>query len=191
MLKRPAHSWCYLAPWLMQAADQFQDRVGKRPAALPVAGYGRSSAGRGAEGAAEMIRRASAELRRLDAVGLALQRDGRHRDLGLRGKARFDLLQRRIARRIAEAVAIGMDCHRDEIRIVEASLRSARKSRRRTANTATTVPIADGRTRGGRRRARRGRARCENNIGTRSGVPARAPPASPRRECFGCCSRCR
>jgi hypothetical protein len=56
---------------------------------------------------------------RLHAVGVALQDDCRHADPWLRGELGFDRLQRRIARRIAIAMPVGLDRDRDEIRIVE------------------------------------------------------------------------
>ena len=54
-----------------------------------------------------------------DAVALALQRHGRHRDRRPCCGPPLDCFQRRVAGRIAEPVAIGMDDDVNEIRIVE------------------------------------------------------------------------
>jgi hypothetical protein len=58
-------------------------------------------------------------LRRVHTVGLALQGDSRHRDLGLRRQTLLDGFHRRVAGRIAVTMAIGLDRYRDEIRVVE------------------------------------------------------------------------
>src|SRR5579863_7034811 len=58
-------------------------------------------------------------LGRRDAVGLALQGDRRHGDLRPGGEFLLDRLERRIARRIAETMTIGLNGHVDEIGIVE------------------------------------------------------------------------
>ena len=58
-------------------------------------------------------------LRRVYTVGLALQGDSRHRDLGLRRQTLLDGFHCRVAGRKAVTMAIGLDRHRDEIRVVE------------------------------------------------------------------------
>ena len=62
--------------------------------------------------------------RRSDAVIRAAQRDRRRVDRRPSGEPALDRLQRRIARRIAESMAIGVNDHLDEIRIVEREGRS-------------------------------------------------------------------
>jgi len=56
---------------------------------------------------------------RIHAIGLSPDRGTRHGDIGLKGQCRLDLVERRIARHIAVAVAVRVDDDIDEIRIVE------------------------------------------------------------------------
>ena len=55
----------------------------------------------------------------LNAVDFTLKRNGRHRNLRLAGQAVLDRFQRRIARRVAVPVRMGLDGHSDKIGIVE------------------------------------------------------------------------
>jgi hypothetical protein len=48
-----------------------------------------------------------------------LQRNRRHRDLWPGREAALDLVERRVAWRMVEAMSARLDPHRDEIRIVE------------------------------------------------------------------------
>ena len=54
-----------------------------------------------------------------DPVGGAVQHHGRHRNHRARGEPRLDRGVVRVARRIVVAVPIGLDHHRDDIRVVE------------------------------------------------------------------------
>ena len=58
-------------------------------------------------------------LRRIDAVGVAPQNDGRHRDPGLAGQQLFKRVEHGIARDEAEAMTVGMDDDVDEIGVVK------------------------------------------------------------------------
>src|ERR1041385_4058085 len=98
---------------------QFQHRFGDslRRLLLRVMAHPRQDAARERPGEeAVMVLRCAG---RLDAIDLALQRNARHRDFGLTGELLLDRLQRRIASRIAETMAIRLNRHVDEIRIVE------------------------------------------------------------------------
>ena len=110
--------------------------------------------------------------------------------VGCACELRLDADQRRIARRVAVAMAIGLDDDRRRSRDCRTTWRSPRRSPRRTASSATTASTAAGRCRGGSRSGRPRRARCGSSTGTRSDAPARPAPASPRPRCPGCCSRC-
>ena len=56
--------------------------------------------------------------RRRDAVGVAVQNDGRDRNGRLRRQGGFERFDCRIARRITVAMPVRMDCHVHEIRVV-------------------------------------------------------------------------
>ena len=71
------------------------------------------------EGAGEVASVLGGRLRRGDAVAAAMGRDGRHRNRWLLRQALLDRLQRRVALRIAEAMAVGLDHDIDKIRVVE------------------------------------------------------------------------
>src|SRR5262249_48395049 len=55
----------------------------------------------------------------VDATGVAVDRDGWHRDWWLRDETRFDVGHGRIAGNEAEAVSIGVDDDVDEVGVVE------------------------------------------------------------------------
>src|ERR1700682_73911 len=55
----------------------------------------------------------------MNTVALPVKHDRGHCDLGLRGQAALNRLERGIAGFVSVAMAIGMDYHRDEIWIVE------------------------------------------------------------------------
>src|SRR5262245_11292766 len=55
----------------------------------------------------------------VDAIGVAVDRDGWHRDWWLRDETRFDVGHGRIAGNEAEAVSIGVDDDVDEVGVVE------------------------------------------------------------------------
>src|ERR1700733_879963 len=69
--------------------------------------------------ACEKARMLFGSLRRQDAISLALERDGRHRDFWPFGQLPLDAFQRRIARRAAVTMPIRVDRHGDEIGIIE------------------------------------------------------------------------
>ena len=53
------------------------------------------------------------------AVISAAQRNCRHRNRRLRGQCLLDRLQRRVARRVHEPVAIGVNHHIDKVRVIK------------------------------------------------------------------------
>src|SRR5476651_2665074 len=70
--------------------------------------------------AGELFRRRIVRARdRAHAVGLAIEIDRRHADRGLGLDARLDVHERRIARRVTEAVTIGLDHNVDIVGIIE------------------------------------------------------------------------
>ena len=81
-----------------------------------MAGQGDDAA---AIGAGEVAVGIGGEMFEIDSVAGAMQDDGGDGDLRLGGKLLLDRLQGRIAWRVPETVAIGMDHDLDEVRIVE------------------------------------------------------------------------
>ena len=102
----------------LSSADQFEDsggdvawRLARRIVPNP-----RQRAALEAAGKKPVLTRKC--RRRLHAVGLALRRDCRHRDVRLRRGLVLDVVQRRIAGSVAVAMPVRLNCNVDKIEIV-------------------------------------------------------------------------
>ena len=160
--------------------------------ALPPAGCGRP---------AGSDRRSTRPVKRLslsrhmlghDAIGRAVQHDGRHRDRRLCRELALDRLQRRdrparCAKRwrydwIVTSTKSGLSKDGAErSKVASSNVQFGDHSRHSNLMISRRLRL----------QSRRARARCGNSIDTRSDAPARLAPARSPWRCPGCCSRCR